>query len=152
MNGATRPIQRDQSTILTRNLASSSEAISITATNYASIGSPYFSIQLPNSLSAHGGLTIQVNNINYIDSILTGTNSYTYNPAFNQPSWGKNKGRAVNPSFSGCWSSVALIPNGSSYWSSSGTICARYVRLFGGGLTAAGFVAYVWGAENSEGS
>ncbi len=147
-----RPISQDESIALRWDKSiSATEGISVTATNFTWAGGSDFSIQLPLSLSAHGGIDIQANNSNFIDSNLTGTNNYTYNPAFNQPSWGKNKGRAINPSFSGNWITIATIANGVAF-KSINNVPVRYIRLLGAGLTAEGMVAYFWSEINSQGN
>jgi hypothetical protein len=152
MSAAYRPIQADDSIILKWDKSiTATEGISVTATNFTWAGGSNFTIQLPLSLSAHGGLDIQANNSNFIDSNLTGLNSYTYNPAFNQPSMGKNKGRAVNPSFSGNWVTIASINNGIAFRSIN-NVPVRFIRLIGAGLTANGICGYFWSEINSQGN
>ncbi len=147
-----RPIQADDSIVLRWDKSvSATEGISVTASNFTWAGGANFSIQLPLSLSAHGGLSIQANNSNYRASSLAGTNFYKFNPAFYQPSWGKNKGRAVNPSFTGNWITIATIDNNIAFRSIN-NVPVRFIRLLGAGLTAAGMVAYFWSEVNSQGN
>lgn len=146
-----RPIQKDESIILKWDQSlSATEGISVTASNFTWAGGSNFSIQLPLSLSAHGGLDIQANNSNFIDSALTGTFKYVYNPAFNQPGIA-GKTRAQNPSFPGNWVTIATINNGIAFRSIN-NVPVRFIRLLGAGLTADGMAAYFWSDINSEGN
>ena len=146
-----RPIAQDESiALLWDTTITATEGASVVATNRTWAGGSNFSIQIPLSLSAHGGLDIQANNSHYVDNGLSGSMQYTYNPAFAQPTWGKYK-RAVNPSFSGNWVTIAQINNGVAFRSIN-NVPVRWIRLLGAGLTAAGFAAYFWSNINSQGS
>ena len=127
------------------------EGVSVTATNFIWIGGANFSIQIPLSLSAHGGLNIEVNNSNYITPSLTGTIKYTTNPLFNQPQLVTQKSVGINPSFSGNWISIATINDGIAFRSIN-NVSARFLRLRGAGVTASNFVAYAWSDINVQGN
>lgn len=139
-----RPIYDEEATILKWNIASTTaEGTSITATNFCFSGGSDFSLQLPISLSGHGGLEVQANNSNqvlrYVDPPITSAQAGYI-----------NKIPVMNPSFSANWVTISTIDNGVAFRSLNAVTC-RYVRVKGAGLTANGMNIYFWSNLSSKG-
>jgi hypothetical protein len=140
-----RPIYDEEAIILKWDTAATSaEGTSVTATNYTFVSGSEFSLQLPISLSAHGGLNIQANNSNRIrlfhPLLPSASNAGYYSRSFE-----------LNPSFTANWITIATMDNGIAFRSLNGVTC-RYLRISGAGLTAAGMEIYFWSNLNAKGT
>lgn len=152
MPSFSRSIYDDDSITLIQDKSVSAEGASVTASTFDFVGSSWFSIQLPNTVSGHTGLIIQGNNANVVDPTGGGTTQlyYSTNKLLNQPSMGKRTIDTLNSSFSANWITIASIPASASFYSVSG-ISVRWIRLNGAAITGSNFVAYVWSDSCARG-
>ncbi len=128
----TKFVYRDESINLVNDLSVTSEAATISATTYAAVAGGFFSIQIPNSITA-GTLTIQGNNSN---------------PWLKNSFVGRNGTGASNPSFSANWQTLSTMTNNFSTFN----IPVRWVRISGSGVHINNFVAHLWTDQCGDGS
>jgi hypothetical protein len=116
------------------------EGFTSTATNFEWLGGSSWSIQIPLSLSAHGGIDIQINNSNPYILAYTNTLMQTIHEQRNASYEGMPVQRNA---FTGNWITIDSISNGVAFRSLN-DVTGRYIRLSGIGLTAAGMTAYLF--------
>lgn len=161
MGGTYRPIYEDEQVELQWDTTSqwAVAAPSVSATNFQPIaGATVWTIQIPDSVSGVAGgkcgnLIVQVNNARPVMRADVSGIPWTVNPLLNQPSEGKRNRIAINPSFTGSWTSIGVI--GGTVSISAFPVPARYVRLTGVGVTAmvkSSSAALVWSSGMSQGN
>ena len=160
MSGTYRPMYETDAACFNRDTTSQwavAAGAAITASNFQSIaGAISWTIQIPDAVTGLAGgrvgnLVVQVNNSNPVTRAAVSGIAWTTSPLLRQPSQGQHNVVAISPSFTACWSSVGTV--GGTVSITAFTLPARYVRLFGLGLTAlSANNAYLWTDGMSHGN
>lgn len=113
---------------------------SISATNFQTMfGASHWTVHLPDAVTGAAGgkvgtLVVQINNTNpIVRGDRVGNIKWTVNPLQNQPTQGNKNVIIVNSGFTANWISIGTVGGGVSL--TAFQIPARYVRLFGVGVT-----------------